>query len=264
MSAPHRSGIARLLASLVAGLVLFGVWIMARSAMPELAADDRGVVDRAIAWNLWITGAVFVAAHIALAAAVLKASGPRIAESARLELVWTLATGAVLVLLLLVAERDVRTLASADDREPPLELEVVGQQFAWNFRLAGEDGLFGRTDPKQQDQAELNFIGLDRTDPAAEDDVVFPQGMAVVPRDRDIRLRIRSLDVIHSFFVPALRLKRDAVPGIESQLTFRATRSGEFEVACAEHCGLGHYRMRAVLTVVDPAAFAERVKEATQ
>lgn len=265
MSDPSRPPIARALASLCVTLTLFGAWIMARATLPALASEERGLVDRAIEWNLWITGAVFVGAHLALAASLVRARRRPVPESARLEASWTVGTGIVLVALLLLAETDIRALATLRDAtEEPLEVEVVGQQFAWNFRLAGEDGLFGKTDPRLQDQFEMNFIGLDRSDPAAEDDVVFPQGILVVPRDRPVRLRIRSMDVIHGFFVPALRIKRDAVPGIETTLVFRASADGEFEVACAEHCGLGHYRMRAVLSVVDPAAFAARVREATQ
>ena len=145
-----------------------------------------------------------------------------------------------------------------------MAVEVVAQQFAWNFRLPGEDGIFGRTDLSLVDQAELDFIGLDKKDPAAEDDIVLPQGLLLLPAGREVRIRLCSMDVIHSFFVASFRVKRDAMPGIASEFSFTPTEVGVFELACAEHCGLGHYRMRAMVQVVPAAEWAAKVKEATQ
>jgi cytochrome c oxidase subunit 2 len=269
---------ARVFGTLLAVLTVAGAWLLASTAMPPLAAAGRVSIDHAVTVNLWITGAVFVLSHLILIATLLRARArSEIAENPRVEFAWTSLTAAVLVLLLVVAERDTRALGraavSASSSGPSaknprsdesLNAEVVGQQFAWNFRFPGPDGLFGRTDASLVDQAALNFIGLDRSDPAAEDDVVLPQGLLIVPEGREIRLRIRSMDVIHSFFAPAFRVKRDAVPGMESVLVFTPTSAGEYEIACAEHCGLGHYRMRAVLAVVPRDEFASRLREATQ
>ncbi len=141
-------------------------------------------------------------------------------------------------------------------------VEVTGQQFAWNIRYPGPDGVFGKTDVKLVDPAALNFIGLDRTDPAAQDDVTL-QNQLFLPEGRPVRVRIRSLDVIHSFFLPDFRVKQDAVPGMTTETWFVPRQAGTFEIACAEHCGLGHYRMRGQLTVVPPGELEAKIKEAT-
>ena len=254
-----------LLTSIFAGIAVYS---LATLELPPLAAD-RGRIDRAITLNLVLSGLVFLGAHLALALVLLRpaheARIPR--ENHRLEIGWTVATALILIALLINSELDTRALArskSGASDPAPLEVEVVAQQFAWNFRLPGEDGIFGRTDPKLVDPAELNFIGLDKKDPGAEDDIVLPQGYLLLPRGREVRVRLRSLDVIHSFFVAPFRIKRDAMPGIATEFTFTPTETGMFELACAEHCGLGHYRMRAAIEVVPAEEWASRVKETVQ
>ncbi len=260
--------LARIFALLTLVFVVWSAVAMATPGLPPLAADG-GRIDAAISLNLIISGVVFLGAHAALVVVLLRR--PREAriphENARVEMVWTTLTAVVLIALLINAEIDTRALAGGDRRagaEPPLVVEVVAQQFAWNFRLPGEDEIFGRTDPRLVDQAELNFIGLDKKDPAAEDDIVLPQGLLVLPAGREVRVRLRSLDVIHSFFVASFRVKRDAMPGIATEFSFTPTTPGSFELACAEHCGLGHYRMRALVQVVPQSEWAEKVKEAIQ
>jgi cytochrome c oxidase subunit II len=251
--------------------VVFTVWsavAIANPGLPSLAAD-RGRIDAAIFLNLAISGVVFLGAHLALVIVLLRR--PREAriphENARVEMLWSALTAIVLIGLLINAEIDTRALAGSrttPGAEPPLVVEVVAQQFAWNFRLPGEDGIFGRTDPRLVDQAELNFIGIDKKDPASEDDIVLPQGLLVLPAGREVRVRLRSLDVIHSFFVASFRVKRDAMPGIATEFSFTPTTPGPFELACAEHCGLGHYRMRGLVQVVPAAEWADKLKEAVQ
>lgn len=262
--------IASVLAALVAIFVVLASWFLARASLPALGAAANDRIDRAIALNVWVTGLVFVACHVVLLVLLLRRSQPLhpISERVDVERAWVICVAIPLVFLLVRSERDVRALAtvtgSTGRAGPPLDVEVVGQQFAWNFRLPGDDALLGRTQARLVDQGELNFIGLDRADPASEDDIVLPQGVLIIPRNKHIRLRLKSMDVIHSFFVPGFRIKRDAVPGLETVVDFVATELGEFEVACAEHCGLGHYRMRAVIHVVDEAEYASKLKEATQ
>ena len=264
---PKNGGsLARLFALLTVGFVAWSAYALATNALPPLAAD-RGRIDAAISLNLVVSGIVFLGAHLALVAALVRrpqeARIPH--ENVRVEMLWTGLTAIVLVALLVNSEIDTRALAGpGTGTEPPVIIEVVAQQFAWNFRLPGEDGIFGRTDPKLVDQAELNFIGLDKKDPAAEDDLVLPQGLLVLPLGREVRVRLRSLDVIHSFFVAPFRVKRDAMPGIATEFSFTPTLEGRFELACAEHCGLGHYRMRGMVEVVSAAEWAARLKEALQ
>jgi cytochrome c oxidase subunit 2 len=136
----------------------------------------------------------------------------------------------------------------------PFRIEVVGQQFRWYFRYPGKDSTFGRTDLRFADASEGNPIGLDRNDPAANDDLVVAE--LVVPAGEVVEVDLRSMDVIHSFFVPELRFKQDAVPGMLIPAHFRFEKPGEYEIACAELCGLGHHQMNAKIRVLPPEQFA--------
>ena len=121
------------------------------------------------------------------------------------------------------------------------------------------DGQFGRTSPELVDDEATNYIGLDDTDPAAQDDLVLPN--MAVPVNRPVEVILRAKDVTHAFFVRELRIKQDAVPGMEIPIHFTATRIGTYEVACAELCGLGHYRMRSTLEVLSEENYASWLKE---
>jgi cytochrome c oxidase subunit 2 len=169
--------------------------------------------------------------------------------------------------------------AARVDRMPSaseaLVVQVTGEQFAWNVHYAGPDGKFGRTDIKLID-LQSNPLGLDRSDPAAKDDVTTLNQL-YLPVNTPIIVRLRSKDVIHSFNVPELRVKQDAIPGLTIPIWFvpnvttaemrTRTRNPEFqyEIACAQLCGLGHYRMRAFVTVQSPEDFQkwmeDKVKE---
>ena len=140
-----------------------------------------------------------------------------------------------------------------------LVVQVTGEQFAWNIHYAGPDGVFGRTDIKLLD-LQSNPLGLDRDDPAAKDDVTTLNQL-YLPVNKPIIVRLRSKDVIHSFGVPEFRVKQDAIPGLTIPIWFvptvttaeMRTRTGnpefQYEIACAQLCGLGHYRMRGFVTV---------------
>lgn len=145
----------------------------------------------------------------------------------------------------------------ADDTNP-LRVRVVAEQFAWNFHYPGPDGEFGRTAPELMN-AE-NLIGLDRTDPAATDDVVTNNDFRIVV-DRPVIVNMTSKDVIHSFSIPVLRIKADVIPGMMVTAWFEATVQGEFEVACAQLCGNNHYTMKADLTVTTQNEFDEWIAD---
>lgn len=177
---------------------------------------------------------------------------PRL-HGSRVELVCTAAT--MLVFLGLLA-MGVQTWAGVQFTEAPANAEVVevlARQFAWNFRYPGADGSFGRTDIRLISEAGGNPFGLDDSDPAAKDDIV--SATLRVPSGRAVRLRLRSIDVIHSFFVRELRIKQDVVPGMEIPLHFVAEKTGTYEVPCSELCGLGHHQMRTAVLVMPPAEF---------
>jgi cytochrome c oxidase subunit 2 len=158
--------------------------------------------------------------------------------------------------------------ARIGDLPPPSEaltIQVTGEQFAWNFHYPGPDGVFGRTDIKLLD-LQSNPLGLDREDPAAKDDVTTVNQL-YLPVNRPVIVRLRSKDVIHSFGVPEFRVKQDAVPGLTIPIWFiptvttadMRTRTGDaefqYEIACAQLCGLGHARMRGMVTVFSAEEF---------
>ena len=138
----------------------------------------------------------------------------------------------------------------------PLEIRVVGEQFAWNIHYPGADGKFGRTDVKLVTSS--NPLGIDPSDPNAKDDVATLNQLHL-QKDRPVIVDISSKDVIHSFFLPVMRVKQDATPGMVVPVHFtpvKAIEEGEtWEIACAQLCGLGHYRMKGMFYVHEKAAF---------
>jgi len=134
----------------------------------------------------------------------------------------------------------------------PVVIRVVSEQFAWNVHYPGADGQFGTTSLSLV--SPENPIGLDRESRFGRDDLVT-LGDIHLPVNRPVVIELSSKDVIHSFGVPAMRVKQDVIPGLRSPVWFTPTMAGQFEVACSQLCGVGHHRMRAVITVEDDAAY---------
>src|SRR3954451_23573763 len=258
----NRTGMARALLVALVLLTCGTIYLFVAKIwwMPGLISVSGAAVDREFSSTLLVLGFVFVVAQIALGLFVWKyrdakpathSTGHRGAEFA-----WTAITAIIFIALSLSGERtwaELRNGQAASTQD--LQVEVTGTQFAWYFRYPGPDGKFGATAPKNVDASlgSAAAIGLDTSDPAAKDDRVT--SALVVPVNREVRLQLHAQDVIHSFFVPELRLKQDAVPGLNVQAHFQATKLGEYEIVCAELCGLGHYRMHAVLRVVSEDDF---------
>ena len=131
-------------------------------------------------------------------------------------------------------------------------VRVVTEQFAWNIHYPGPDGKFGRTDIKLV--SSDNPLGLDRTDPNAKDDITTINQLNL-PVDRPVLVHLSSKDVIHSFGLYEMRVKQDAIPGMTIPVWFIPNRVGEYEIACSQLCGLGHFRMRGFITIQSPAAY---------
>jgi cytochrome c oxidase subunit 2 len=131
-------------------------------------------------------------------------------------------------------------------------VRVVAEQFAWNVHYPGADGQFGRTSVTLIDPG--NPLGLDRQSPYAADDVVTINQLAL-PVDRPAIVQLSARDMIHSFGVPAMRVKQDAIPGMMIPVWFTPTVTGDFDIACSQLCGLGHYRMRGVVRVMAASEF---------
>ncbi len=231
---------------------------------PPAITDLGHEIDAQFMRTLLITGIVFVAAQFGLALAVYRfrdhgQKATYFEGNNTMEIVWTLATVVLFVGLGLYAPNAWAQVHFMDASEGALPIEITAKQFAWNFRYAGPDGKFGRTKPELVSASTGNPVGLDSTDPASKDDIVSP--VIAVPAGREVELIIRSQDVTHSFYVRELRLKQDAVPGMEIHMHFTATIPGNYEIACAELCGLGHYRMHSMLTVLSEADFEKWLKD---
>ena len=228
---------------------------MRRWWLPPVASAEGEAIDRLFNLTLVVTGVVFILVQLALALVALRFGDPRRQQAEhwhdnpRLELGWTAVTAVILTVLTAMGIVTWTRLHAA----PPeaVVVEVWGEQFGWRYRYPGPDGRFGRTDPRLINAR--NPLGLDFTDPAAQDDIVTQELHLV--EGQPATLRLHAKDVIHSFFVPELRLKQDTVPGRVIERHVTPTRSGQFTVACAELCGVGHFVMRSVVAVEPQEAY---------
>lgn len=256
---------------------------------PLTSASAHGFdLDGAFHLTLVITGIVFVITHIFLFWYAYKyrgrAGGKSIffAHSTKLELIWTVIP--VIVMTYLVADglivwNNVFPTLTKEDKY--LEIEATGYQFAWDLRYPGADGKLGNKDFRLIDPAS-NTLGIDWNDEASVDDIVLGgTDKIILPKDSLVKVRITAKDVLHNFYLPHFRVKMDAVPGIPTSFIFTPVKTTkefreqlrshpdwqvpsdpaepegkqrwetfEFELACAELCGKGHYSMRRVVEVV--------------
>ena len=134
----------------------------------------------------------------------------------------------------------------------PVEIRIAAEQFAWNIHYPGPDRVFGRTG--QTFVSASNPVGIDRQDPAAADDIGL-LNVLMLPINRTAVIQLTSRDVIHSFTLNEMRVKQDANPGMTARVWFTPVATGDWEIACSQLCGLGHYRMRGEYHVVDQAAW---------
>ncbi len=216
------------------------------SWFPENISTYGGELDAVYYLIFYIVGAWFVAAQVAIIYFVWrfrkqKGQPAQYIRGDRLkELAWILVPAAIVLVLDLAidaAGARVWDEVKIDIPEGDVQLEVTGKQFEWLIRYPGPDQKLGTDDDFTMD-TELH-----------------------VPVDKDIRITLRSEDVLHSFFLPNVRLKQDVVPGREIDVWFNATKTGNYELACAELCGLGHYTMRGELIVHDADEFETWVKD---
>ncbi len=141
-------------------------------------------------------------------------------------------------------------------------LRIVAQQFVWNIHYPGRDGIFGKTDPKLI--SDSNSLGLDPEDLNGKDDIITLNQLHF-PVDKPVLATLTSKDVIHSFFIPVLRVKQDAIPGMKVPIWWQAKGTGQFEIACAQLCGNGHTIMKGYVSIDTPEEYktwmAEREAE---
>ncbi len=229
-------------------LAALGAWLAAQATawaagapgvrvwLPEAITTTAPIIDRLFYLVLWITGIVFVLVEGTLIVFLVRyrrrpgAHAAYIHGNHLVEVIWTVIPALILIFL---TGRSQHVWSQVRGTPPPadVEVEITAEQFVWNIRYAGPDGALNTPD----DLLTINQLHM-------------PVGQTVL-------IRLKSKDVIHSFFVPQFRMKLDAVPGITGRLWISATKTGHFEIACAELCGLGHYRMRGFLTIESPDAF---------
>ncbi|MBZ5552655.1 MAG: cytochrome c oxidase subunit II [Acidobacteriia bacterium] len=232
---------------------------------PPLISTYTGY-DKQFMLTLIIVAVVFILAQLALGYFVWKYRD-RAGRKARyvegnntMEVLWTSITFVIFIGLGILGQRVWAQFHFAEAPANAMEVEVTGQQFQWNIRYPGPDGQFGRTEAKYVDESGLNFVGVDPHDPAGKDDITSINRL-VIPVNQPVKVLLHSKDVTHSFFVPWLRIKQDAVPGMTIAIHFTATKTGEYEIPCAELCGLGHYKMRGILDVKTPDEFQQWLKK---
>lgn len=252
--------VAVVLVVVVAGSVLFH---MLSPWWWTPIASNWGYIDTTLVITFWITGVVFAAVILFMAYCVWRfrhRPGHKAEfdpENRRLEVGLTVVTaigvGAMLAPGLIVWKQFVTVPNEAT------EVEVFAQQWTWSFRLPGEDGRLGTADA--QLVAADNPLGINPHDRFAQDDIIIPAGSLYLPVDRPVKMMLRSIDVLHDFYVPEFRAKMDMVPGMVTYFWFTPTRTGEFEILCAELCGIGHAYMRGSVQVVDEAEYEDWLKE---
>tara|TARA_B100000579_G_C22752844_1_gene814923 strand:- start:590 stop:1258 length:669 start_codon:yes stop_codon:yes gene_type:complete len=131
--------------------------------------------------------------------------------------------------------------------ENALKIEVVAYQWGWNYRLPGDDGILGTTDISLIN--DENPYGLNLDDPNSKDDILVMDADLHLEINQPVKVELRSYDVLHNFYVPQFRAKMDTLPGIITYYWFTPTKTGDFEILCAEYCGTGHYAMRGKVFV---------------
>lgn len=214
-------------------------------------ASNWGQIDNTIFITFLVTGFVFVAVNLFMAYCIIRyraRKGQKAVydpENNKLE-TWltvftTIGVAAMLAPGLWVWAEFVRV---PDDA---LQIEAVGQQWHWSFRLPGADGEFGNVDTRLI--SADNPFGMDPDDPLGRDDVLIQDAELHIPVDRPVKMNLRSKDVLHNFTVAQFRVKMDMIPGMESYMWFTPTKTGRFEVLCEELCGIAHHTMRGAVVV---------------
>lgn len=255
---------------LVLVAVLTAAGFLWKEWRPPVATVHGQGVDRMITYLLVTTGILFLVGHGVLVWFLLRPAGEGAGYKPvrpRTEWIWALvpvlAMSAISEAGVLVIGMPVWADIYGPVPEDAVTVEVVGKQFEWLVRYPGKtrSAKYGRVEAKFVHDTD-NPLGLDEKDSDATDDIVL-RGTLVLPVGRTAVIRLRSQDVIHSFSVPEFRVKQDVIPGYAASTKFVPNRTGTFEIACTELCGLGHYKMRGVVKVVAEEEFKSWLAEQT-
>jgi cytochrome c oxidase subunit 2 len=256
---------AAFLALLLVTLVVSTVYIFVARIypMPPTITRVGRWIDGQYDLTLWITGIIFILAQLALAWMVFRYRdhGQKvhfIRGSNTLEIIWTTATLVLFISLGAMAVHAWAQVHFVPASPNAMKVDVMAEQFTWNFRYPGPDGRFAPTAPKDYNDSLQNPFGI-TPDTKDHDDVVSPY--LEVPVGHQVELEMESKDVIHSFYVRELRVKQDVVPGMTLAIHFTPLKIGTYDIMCAQLCGLGHNRMHSTLRVVSEADFQKWMKQ---
>ena len=214
-------------------------------------ASNWGAMDDPIVLTFWIGGGVFIAVCLFMIYCVFKFSykeGRKVEykpEDNKLEIILTVVTtlgvAALLAPGLIVWNQYINTPPNA------INIEVMARQWGWQYRLPGEDGKLGTSNMVNIN--DQNPFGINLDDQNGRDDILIQSDELHLKTNRPVKILLRSTDVLHNFYVPQFRAKMDAVPGLITYYWFEPNKEGDYEVLCAEYCGIGHYGMRAKVVV---------------
>ncbi len=220
-------------------------------------ASNWSRIDDTIDITLWVTGFVFVAVNLFMAYAIIRYRHRKDRRAAydpeNKKLEWVLTIFTTIGVAAMLAPGLWVWAKFVDVPEHALEIEAVGQQWHWSYRLPGEDGRFGNAHTRLV-SAE-NPFGIDPSDPSGQDDVLVSGAEVHLPVDQPVRFWLRSKDVLHNFTVAQFRVKMDLVPGMVTHMWLTPTSTGRYEVLCEELCGIAHHAMRGAVVVEEPEAF---------
>jgi len=216
-------------------------------------ASNWGSMDDTITLTFWIGGGVFILVCLFMVYCVFKYSykeGRKAEykpEDKKLEriLTWltTLGVAALLAPGLIVWNQFINVPSNA------IHVDVMAWQWGWQYRLPGKDGKLGTT--SIANISDNNPFGINLDDPYGKDDILIQSDKLNLKNNRPVKILLRSVDVLHNWYVPQFRAKMDAVPGTITYYWFEPNKIGEYEVLCAEYCGVGHYGMRGRVEVQD-------------
>ena len=226
-------------------------------------ASNWGNIDGTIILTFWVTGAVFVAVCLFMSYCVWRFEYKKdqkadySPENPKLE--WFLTILTTIGVCALLAPGLIVWNKYVSVPEDAVDIEVMGQQWFWNYRLPGPDGKLGLTDLRNI--TEDNPFGMNLDDPNGLDDILIEADDLHILLGQSVKVNLRSIDVLHDFYVPQFRAKMDMVPGTVTYYWFTPTRTGDFEILCMEYCGTGHYAMKGRVLVDNEEDYKEWLSE---
>ena len=237
-------------------------------AAPQDISTHGAAIDDQTNETMLEAGISFLASQLLLAFFIWKFSNPKPGDKiktfpggAKWLVIAALAlVGTEMLALGVLGQRAWATVYFTPAKPDALQVQAQAGQFAFYFRYPGADGKFGDLHPDKIDEGNSNFFGLDpANDVDSRDDIVT--GELAIPANREVHLLMHAKDVGHSFYVRELRIQQDFVPGLDLSVHFTATKVGKYEIVCTQLCGLGHYNMRAVLSVLSQADYDDWLKK---